>query len=649
MQRLVQPARERLASYSPAVLRSTVPVSHEAWLNGLAHAGFSRHENPLQVEIDELATAVGSGDAKGVRLKSFTLVERAEDISSDLGVLAACVAAAGRVDSLLGELRRLAGAAISSCIGEMSSASLVDAEISLKLEIERLYVDVDGESDEPCRRAFGVDREDAVDANGIFSASRLYGLFYGRYGELLSRVEKIWSSFTDTPPILQNSLAPSWMLVHATQPLTLFRTFLFAREQIQNSFSASPVETAKVLREYKMRIDRSKANHAGAVRIQKALQSSETRAEKAELTLDLYRRLVEGQFRPWVWTLLQLRGRVGARMPELSSLRDLMIADGNRVFVDAAQAILPAARNAAAHEDFVWDDDLEKIHIGEATTSVSELEEAMTRAYEFMCGCECAIVDCRAADDALYAAMDSEDPPLGVPAQNLSMAVNLFGTNGLRVLMHTMDRGIFSVHVESWELDSINPGLQALTVASQLLPKAQRFQVRVGDSKIMAADVDRGPLEKNWRVWRSARVRFNEMPLSTFLPANAAVRLAVEQPMQASRAVAWMALDDALHAFEDVAEERDNSRGMRQKWPRLQAHIELICLALELANEVIGEIDGDAAASQVVLEKIAREVSKPTRQRVQTFLASLLRDMGRRWTELGPVAILPTLDADALE
>ena len=647
LQRLVQPASERLTSYTPALLRSGVPVSHAAWLNGLEHAGLARNANPLQHEMDELFFAVAADDAKGIRLKAVALAQRTEDICSDLSVLAACTAARGRMGAVIEELKKLAGIALNRCISA-SPPSMEGPATTIKSAIGQLYVESADTCSDPCQRAFGVSREDVVDVNGIFSSSRLYGHYYGRYGELLARVEEVWSSFTETPPILENVLTPTWMLVHTEQPLTMFRAAVFAREQIQRSFAASPSESGEVLRVYKMRIDRSRANHAGAVRTQKALWASETRAETAELTLDLYRRVVEGQFRPWAWTLLQLRGRAGSRMPELSSLRDLLIADGHRVLVDAARAILPAARNAAAHEDFVWDDELEKIQVGDATTSVSELEEATTHAYEFMCGCECAIVDCRASDGALLEAMNSEDPPHGLLARNLAVAIDLFGTNGLRVRAHTLDRGTFSVHLEDWALQSVNPGLQALTVASQVLPKVQRFQIRVGDSRVIAADVDRAPLQKNWHVWLTARRRFSEMPLCAFLPANAAVRLAVEQPIQASRAITWMALNDALHAFADVDDECDSPRGVKRKWPHLQARIELICLSLGVANEVIDEIGGDAAGAQELLRRIAREVAKPTRQIVLTYMASLIKDLERRWDELGPAPILPTLDTTPL-
>jgi hypothetical protein len=615
----------------------------------LKQAGLAPNAIPFQCEIDELFASVAADDARTIRPRSVALAQRAEDICSDLSVLAACVAARGVVEPAIEGLMNLAKTVLNSCGAGVSSPRVAVATEAAKVALGELYAESADTCEDPCRQAFGVSRDDVSDANGIFSSSRLYGHYYGRYGELLARVYNVWSSFAETPPILENALTPAWTLVNAEQPLTMLRAAVFAREQVQSAFAAKPDDSGKILRAYKLRVDRSRANHAGAVRIQKALRSSETRSETAELTLDLYRRMVEGQFRPWAWTLLQLRGRAGSKLPELSSLRDQLVADGNRVLADAARVILTAARNAAAHEDFEWDEEIEKIRVGDATTSVAELEEAITQAYEFMCGCECAIVDCRASDRALFAAMNSEDPPHGFLARNLAVAVDLFGTNGLKVKTHAMDRGTFSVHLEDWPLKSVNPGLQALTVAAQVLPKAQRFQIRVGDSNIVAADIDRAPLQENWRVWMKARDRFSEMPLSAFLPANAAVRLAVEQPVQASRAITWMALNDVLHALADVAEKRNDRRGARRQWPQMQAHIELAHLALGLANEIIGETADDAKSAQEVLRKIAREIAKPKRQLVHVFMDGLVRDLQKRWGELGPVSILPTLDPAPLD
>ncbi|AIR99092.1 hypothetical protein SGLAU_15545 [Streptomyces glaucescens] len=648
LERLVQPAQELLAK-DPAALRSTIPVSTETWHNGLEQAGIVRQRNPISREIAELQDAVDSHDAKGVRARSLALAQRVQEICSDLSILAACkVASDGRNINAIRKLFDLAHVTLKRYAGKSSPLEVNEVTESMLAALEHLFSQSPYLHDDPCMEVFGLPREDVSEDNGIFSESRLYGYYYGRYGQLAAKVDGIWSALTNSPPSLMDGLTPAWVLMHATYPLTMYRAAVFAREQIQHSFAADPAASAAALRAYKLRIDKSKANHAGVIRTQNAANSSVTNAEKAELTLDLYRRVIEGQFRPWAWTLLQLRGRVGARLPELNTLREMLLADGHRVLKDAAHAILPAARNAAAHEDFLWDEELEEICVGDATTSVTELEQAISRAYDFMCGCECAIVECRANDPVLVDAMASEDPPGGSLARNVAVAVNLFGTNGLRVKSHALDRGIFSVHVEKWDLQAVNPGLQALTAASQVLPKVNKFQVRVGVPALLAADIDRSHLQRNWHVWLLARSRFNEMPLSTFLPANAAVRLAVESPTEAVRAVTWLALNDAMHVFQDAAEVSHDRRRFKRLWPHLQARLELISYSITVANEIVGADDEEATAAQELLKKVAVEVAKPVKDVVVSFVVSLGRMIERHWRQLGPVPILPTLDKTPL-
>ncbi|WP_229918970.1 hypothetical protein [Streptomyces griseoluteus] len=648
LKRLVQPAYDLLAE-DPPVLRSKIPVSVKSWRNGLEEAGITPQCNPIAKEIDKLRDAVISHDAKAIRIRSAALAQRTQEICSSLGILTACkVSSDGRNANAVKSLLALANVTLKCCTGEASPVEADEVTESTLAAIERLFSESPHLHDDPCMEVFELRREEVSDDSGIFSESRLYGRYYGRYGQLASKVDEIWSALTDSPPSLMGGISPAWMLMYATYPLTMYRAAVFAKDQIRRSFTADPAVSAAALRAYKLGIERSKANHAGIVRTQKAAIASTTSAEKAELTLDLYRRVIEGQFRPWAWTLLQLRGRVGPRLPELNSLREMLLADGHCVMKDAARAILPAARNAAAHEDFVWDEELEKMHIGDAVTSVTELEEAISRAYDFMCGCECAIVECRANDPDLVEAMASEDPPDGSLTRNVTVAINMFGTNGLRVKSHTLDRGVLAVHVEGWDLQSVNPGLQALTTASQILPKVRRFQVRVGSPAVLAADIDRSPLEKNWDVWLQARSRFSEMPLSTFLPANAAVRMAVESPTEAIRAVTWLALNDAMHACADAVMVSRDRRRFKRLWPHFQARLELITHSVTVANEIVGVDDEAATAAQELLKRVALEVNKPAKDIVVSLIAGLGNTIERRWKELGPVPVLPTLDKTPL-
>ena len=73
------------------------------------------------------------------------------------------------------------------------------------------------------------------------------------------------------------------------------------------------------------------------------------------------------------------------------------------------------------------------------------------------------------------------------------------------------------------------------------------------------------------------------LPLCTFLPVNAANRLAVETPDAAAVAVAWLALNDAVHSFNEAYE----GWGGERRDGRLAARLELVADAIDAAREIL--------------------------------------------------------------
>jgi len=289
------------------------------------------------------------------------------------------------------------------------------------------------------------------------------------------------------------------------------------------------------------------------------------------------------------------------------------------------------------------------INVGDEFISIDDLETSIRLAYAFMCGCECAIIQCKADDASLVEAMNLEDPPGGFATRSIIDAANLFGTNGLRVRSYALNRGVFSLEIDDWGPDAVNPGLQAITVASQVLSRAHRIQISIGDSATLAADVETAQVQKNLPVWLMARTLFTEMPPSTFLPTNAAIRTAVESSTQAAQAVTWLALNDALHVFEDIADASDDRRLLRRMWSQFQGRLALASYALQISEEVVGPGDERTIAAKLALKKASLETSKPPKEIVQKFLISLGKNVEKFWHDLGPVPVLPTVDKTPLE
>jgi hypothetical protein len=327
----------------------------------------------------------------------------------------------------------------------------------------------------PCEAAFGVPLADLRDARGVYVPARLLAAYYGRYPDLFKRLRTLLSPVTDEPPDLLNALAPAEALVITSRPLVTLRTARRVRALLHEMLNSDAVRLARPLRRLKLRVDRSAASHSGIVRAVRALDAAESDAERAEVKLDLYRRVAEGQLRPWAWTLLQICGRPAGRTPELSSLREQLLADEHPLLDDAAAAILPLVRNAAAHEDFAWNEERQALVVGEAEIGLAELEDATDRAYAFMYGCECAWACARAASPTLARLLDVEDPPSGLRAINERAALSYFGTNGLLVRNWRHEGGVFTVVLEDLPFSRINPCFQAVMWASRHLGATDRF------------------------------------------------------------------------------------------------------------------------------------------------------------------------------
>jgi hypothetical protein len=145
-----------------------------------------------------------------------------------------------------------------------------------------------------------------------------------------------------------------------------------------------------------------------------------------------------------------------------------------------------------------------------------------------------------------------------------------------------VSKGTWNVTLDALPFQSINPCFQALVWSAQLLRRARRFRVFLPDRELPVIDLQRHMLEANWSVWRHARTTLAVMPQSTFLPANAWARLAVELPGTAATAAAFLALNDAVDAC-DQAEAADhpagpmvNAAGVQRRAAGLAVRLEVV-------------------------------------------------------------------------
>ncbi|MGO8949000.1 MAG: hypothetical protein ACLQUY_15405 [Ktedonobacterales bacterium] len=554
--RMIAPAHAALDRLRRPGLYAVIPLSREGWQSVVADAKIADGVLRIATALSRCTKPGITSSAKLLRTAVRDTVDSSADIAENLWCLDAFDACDGRGVVLLDALVDVCGIGIDAAAGFATDLDVqgkwseVEDLTKDLLAVERQY----SFTEDPCQAAFGVPFESVRDAKGIFSGLRLLSAYYGRYSRLRLRINSVLSILTSSPPDLLNALRPAEALVLTDRPLVALRTAIRVRDLFTSKLAEDAEELARPLRAMKLEVDRSAISHAGIIRVVGQLEHVETAAERAALTLDLYRRMVESQLRPWAWTLLQIYGRSGVKAPELSSLREQLLSAGVPLLRDAAEAILSDPRNAAAHEDYLWDDELKMLRVGDGTVSVDDLEAAISRSYAFMAGAECAWRCARTESSELARLLDREDPQDGIRAINALRGLEHFGTNGISVRNWFMDGDVLTVLLDELPLSSINPCFQAVTWSSRHLTNVNRFIIKLPGQARPVMDLGRQPLDACFGVWREAIKNFSVMPTSVFLPANAWARLAVELPDQAMRAVAWFALNDARHAYLDAME-----------------------------------------------------------------------------------------------
>jgi len=646
----------------PGLRDAVIPVTRPQWESALADARVFERTQSITSGIDALLLAAreedGARAARDLRVASTDVAETLRKLLSDLGLLSSLLPAQmGGVERLRDAITELAGAGLAAATGrepqDLDPAHGNRAAAAL-VELR----EPGGLVDDQVEAALGMALSEVRDARGVFSAARLLGAYRGRYEDLQDRVYRLLGPITDEPPDLINALHPAEALVVSSRPLLTLRAATAVREILEDALGTTGSNLTP-LRDLKLRVGRSAASHAGIIETGRALNRAEEagdEAEQARLMLDLYRRMVEGQLRPWAWTLLQVCGRTAPRTPELASVQDQLIADGRPLFRDIAAAVLPVARNAAAHEDYAWDDEARTLAVGDDCVTVAALEDATERAYSLMCGAECAWACMRSASIDFASFLDASDPKEGLGPIDERSALAHFGTNGLLPSDARLARGTWSVTLDELPFHRINPCFQALVWSAQILRRAHRFQVWLPSRELPVMDIQRHVLEANWMVWCQARATMEAMPQSAFLPVNAWTRLAVELPEASAQAAAWLALNDAIDAcnesesLEHPAGPPTDPAAIRCRAARLTLRLDVVVAAVGATLTVL-PVPDNRPLEQVlaVVEPAAHWAASTAVGHTPGPLPAYIDQLHELFDARSAVAVLPTLDPTPLD
>lgn len=536
-----------------------IPVTDQGWLRSVADAQVHKILGAITELTDVVGLASSDGGFKQIRKASELVRRRLEAVLGDLWCLSAFRPARDcGVAELYDATHRIACLLIEVLEGEQVDG-LRPATEEISEAVDCVLAAHNSDGNDTWVTAFDVTGDELVDTRGAFVPSRLLAAFHNRYLDLQRRFSVLFSPVSDAELPLEKAPDFAHALIDAPYPLVTLRTATGIRSVIAERFVRDPDGTARPLRELLMRVDRSYASHLIVMRLVGVLAVTESLQERTLLQVDLYRRMIEGQLRPWAWTLLRLLGRTDGRIPEIAQLRDQLIASKDRLAADAAQRLIVAARNVAAHEDYVWDEKLGALVIGDDAITEGELKAETERAYSFMCGAETGWAFSRAESPELTQLLDLDRATKTSVALSSRAATAYYGTNGLRVTRWSCEQGKFSVELEHLDLQQVNPCIQATMWAAQHLRGVQRFTLNLADHTNPVLEVGREILDAIFPHWLFASQYFNAMPPPVFDPVLTAARLVVECPSRAAEAAVWFALNNSIHAYCDLHEQGEGT------------------------------------------------------------------------------------------
>lgn len=646
IQRLTQDALGHLESFKP-LPAPVIPVSPCGWSESLSDISLPLVFDDLVSLMEQVWSALMAGDASQLRASSVALAGRVVSVEHDLWCLAALRPAhCGIVEAMRTAIVGLPRDYLSSIV-----TGGLPGPPGIRRELEGCYRDLlntsTGTDEDPYDAAFGVPVGDLRDAWSVPIKVRIIKEYYNRHDELNEILKRLLSIFPVRPTHHVDALLAAVALVGTQRPLTAIKAAVGVHQMIEHGMAADPEGIATPLRDLILRVDKSAANHKSINWTIRMIQEASTDAERATLTLDAYRKMVEGQLRPWAVTLLRMRGRQLGRATELAAVRDQLLADGHGLLALAAAPILRVARNAAAHEDYAWDDERQCLSVGDDAVTVDELEMATKQAYAFMSGAESKWACARAASPELGRLLDSTCLAAGAGPRILGEhhAVSTFGDVGLHVSDYRYERGKFSVELAELPATQILHCCHAVLTASQYLARAERVKVTLaGHQGLPILEVGRSVLDVAWVARESANGLSVGLTPSTFLPLLAAARCAVETPETAAESSAGLAITDIIVAFDEM-------RGLLQSEAGVGPHV----LAEHLVMVTSG-LEATMAVLPTTVHQPLQRVLRLARQMAETLqstdpeemrnnrldaLASVAHALHSRWP---PPPLLLTLE-----
>ncbi|MGL5827078.1 MAG: hypothetical protein ACRCYU_20025, partial [Nocardioides sp.] len=484
-----------------------------------------------------------------------------------------------------------------------------------------------------------------VDTDGAFSASKVFEAFKYENARLLGYLLAHMRSLGIEPvdDMLAMVSISGW-ISSAPDAVLAWQSFRAMTLRLLHPSTAPDAEnTSPVLADAIAHLARrDEALRQGRrvihARIREFLLSEDSEVG-AHALADAYRRLVDGPVREFAWAMRRLS--VGAWSPT-PTVGLLVEAFSNDEWLAPAVVpmLFPEVRNGQAHEDLVWDGKRQVFVVEGSDVDLKRVDIAVADAISFTLGCEAALAYWNATQVEPGSVAPGPDEPGRMARWRRAEA--LVGTNGLGLVSFKHNSRHAEVRVERLHRQDINPALQLLVHARRLLPDIETFAVfsnEVGAATEPLITVTAASLDATYPVWVKAREAFDSMPLAAFLPANLNARLRDQTESEAARAVAWIALDDALSAID----EHPGHWTVETVW-ETKTRVDVARFALVECEATLSD-PSQLRRSRQVLDAVFSDLDRLTDESHETVVDRLDSVIVLRsdWMALGPVARLPRI------
>lgn len=564
---------------------------------------------------------------------------------------------------LIGESARswsasLIGIHNDSLSGRLSgepAATSIHAPTPIEEVLRQLQATGEHQVEDSWMAAYSVDSDSLRDSNGAFSSSLLIAQFHGRFDEFQQRLDRLYApfGFPRLEPI--KAVSFSRVFLDLRDPTEAVQAALHVADLISDRFAKDPDHTALVLRGLLDNVDISYANSIMIQDTQARIGSTVRLDKKAMLHLEMYRRMAEGQMKPWAWVLVCLHtGTVGGA-PTLSQLGDRLRATNDPVAQSFAECITAEPRNAAAHEDYHWDTRRRRLVGGGIDIDPDALTQLTVRGHGLMCGAELGWAFACATTPALTTAMGKASDRQFSSILQIDAALSRFATNNLRVDDWEFDLDELAIRLSELAPGGYNQCAQAMLEAGLALPEIGRFSVRVPSIDGPAMVVDRYALNAMLPAWFESQRLYSATPTAIFVPVMFQSRLLVETPEEAVRSILWLALNEAVLFIESYRKSppadratglNGLSRGLAMTYCALETCVNA---APDHRPSLIGRAYRAIRGAATYADAAGSDPTRLGQAGAENALARLETKIYALWEDLPPCAPFPTLNATPLQ